>query len=116
MARRITTLTKLYYDRPSVHYEVWIQRRRKEVELGLHFEGDPESNFRHLAALSQRSGEIRSSLGPDVEIEQWDRGWTRAHETLPLEPLTDDFLIEVSFKLSGMIRALEPILRAEAPA
>jgi hypothetical protein len=112
--RRITSLIKLYYERPSVHYEVWIQIRRKQVELGLHFEGAPDSNLRHLELLSQRSEEIQESLGPGVEIEKWDRGWTRVHETLPLEPLTDDFLVEVSFKLSGMMQALEPILRSQA--
>ena len=70
------SLAKLHYGRPTVHYEVWIQKRRGEAELGLHFEGDAESNLRHL------------------------------------EPLNDDFLVELSFKLSAMIRTLEPLLRA----
>ena len=110
---RVTTLMKLYYGHSSVHYEVWIQRRRGIVELGLHFEGDPESNFRHLELLRGFSEKIRSSLGDGAEVEQWGRGWTRVHQTLPLEPLSDDFMIEVSFELSGMIRTLEPLLRAE---
>ena len=109
---RVTSLTKFYYERSSVHYEVQIHRRRGVVELGLHFEGDPESNFRHLELLRGFSEEIRSSLRDGIEIEQWDRGWTRAHETIPLEPLSDDFLVEVSFKLSGMMQTLEPLLRA----
>jgi hypothetical protein len=33
---RVTSLTKFYYDRASVRYEVWIQKRRGVVELGLH--------------------------------------------------------------------------------
>ncbi|MFQ6030934.1 MAG: hypothetical protein ACE5Q6_26005 [Dehalococcoidia bacterium] len=66
--------------------------------------------------LSQRSGNIRSSLGTGVEIEAWDKGWTRAHEILTWEPLTDDFLVEVSFKLSAMISTLEPLLDARGPA
>ena len=109
--RRVTSLIKLYYDDPSTHYEVWVQKRKKEVEVGLHFEADPESNFGQLEMLSQRSEEIRASLGPEFEIGDWDRGWTRAHETVPLEPLNDDFLVELSFKLSAMIRTLEPMLR-----
>ena len=108
---RVTSLTKFYYERSSAHYEVWIQRRRGIVELGLHFEGDPESNFRQLEVLQSQSEEIRTSLGEEIEIGEWDRGWTRAHEVLPLEPLSDDFLVEVSFKLSAMIRQLEPLLR-----
>ena len=112
--RRVTSLIKLYYDHPSTHYEVWVQKRRKEVEVGLHFESDPEANFGQLEMLSQRSEEIRASLGLEFEIGAWDRGWTRAHETVPLEPLNDDFLVELSFKLSAMIRTLEPILRQDS--
>ena len=106
------SLVKLHYGRPTIHYEVWVQKRRGEVELGLHFEGDAESNRRHLELLSRRRDAIRSALGPGVDAEPWDRGWTRVHETVPLEPLNDDFLIELSFKLSAMIRTLEPMLRA----
>ena len=110
----MSTLIKLHYQRPSVHYEVWIRRRKAEVEVGLHFEGDPESNSGHLEMLKQRSTDIKTVLGAGIELEEWDKGWTRAHETLPMEPLTDDFLVELSFRLSGMIRTLEPVLRAQA--
>ena len=106
------SLVKLHYGRPAVHYEVWVQKRRGEVELGLHFEGDAESNRRYLELLSEQRDAIRSALGPGVDAEPWDKGWTRIHETVPLEPLNDDFLVELSFKLSAMIRMLEPMLRA----
>ena len=109
---RVTSLTKFYYERSSVHYEVWIQRRKAIVELGLHFEGDTEFNFDQLELLRSQSDQIRSSLGEDIEIDQWDRGWTRAHQIIPLETLSDDFLVDVSFKLSAMIRELEPLLRS----
>ena len=111
VAHRITSLTKLYFDHLAVHYEVHIQRTKKEVELGLHFESDPDSNFQNLELMSQRSKAIKESLGPEVEIEEWVRGWTRVHETVPLEPLDDDFLVEISIKVSSMMRTLEPILR-----
>ena len=110
---RVTRLTKFYYSRATVHYEVEVQKRQQTVEVGLHFKGDPEANFRHLELLQSLSTDIRSSLGHEVAIEEWVRGWTRAYELLPLEPLTDDFLVAVSFKMSGMIRALEPLLRSE---
>ena len=110
------SLVKLHYQRPTVHYEVWLRRRQKQVELGLHFEGDRDSNLRSLELLSQRSEDIRASLGPGVEVAPWDKGWTRVHETLPWEPLGDDFLVEVSLKLSGMIRTLEPLLAGEVPS
>ncbi len=109
---RVTSLTKFYYGKATTHYEVWIQKRKGIIELGLHFEGEPESNFRHLELLQSLSPEIHKSLGDGIEIEEWDRGWTRAYEAISLEPLTDDFLVEVSFKMSAMMRALEPLLRS----
>ena len=108
---RVSSLTKFYYGRASVHYEVWIQKRRGIVEMGLHFEGDPESNFRYLEQITGFSEELTSSLGDGIEIQQWDKGWSRVHETIPLEPLSDDFLVEVSLKLSSMVRTLEPLVR-----
>ncbi len=110
---RVTSLTKFYYGTASTHYEAWIQKRKGIIELGLHFEGEPESNFRHLELLQSRSPEIHESLGVGVELEEWVRGWTRAYESIPLEELTDDFLVEVSFKMWAMMQTLEPLLRAE---
>ena len=110
------SIVKLHYGRPNVHYEVWIQKRRREVEVGLHFEGDAESNLRHLELLSGRLDAIRAALGPDIQVERWDKGWTRAHESVPLEPLGDDFLVDLSFKISTMMRTLEPLLDEAAKA
>ena len=110
---RVTSLTKFYYGKASIHYEVWIQKRKGIIELGLHFEGEPESNFRHLELLKSLLPEIHNALGDTFEIEEWDRGWTRAYEDVALEPLTDDFLVEVSFKMVAMMQALEPLLRSE---
>ena len=105
------SIVKLHYERPAVHYEVWIQRRRGEVEVGLHFEEDEERNLRHLELLGQHLDTIRSALGPGIQVERWDKGWTRVHESVPLEPLSDDFLVDLSFKVSAMMRALEPLLK-----
>jgi len=111
VGRSARSLAKLYYDQPVIHYEVWIQRRRGRVELGLHFEGDRDANARYLEHLRGQSDHIREALGEDVEVAAWDKGWARVHETMPLEPMTDDFLVEVSFRISAMIRVLEPLLR-----
>ena len=111
VTHRMSTLLKLYYQQPAVHYEVWVQKRKGEIEVGLHFEGDADSNSRNLAVLAQQADAIESALGDNVEIASWDRGWTRAHETVPLVPLNDDFVVELSLKVSGMIRTLEPLLR-----
>ena len=60
------SLVKIHYQQPTVHYEVWLRRRLKQVELGLHFEGDRDSNHRAIDLLSERSQDIRASLGPKV--------------------------------------------------
>lgn len=106
-------LTKLHYGKPWVHYEVWLQRRNGQVELGLHFEGDAGENSRHLERLTRRFGEIRSALGDGVEPEQWTRSWTRVHETLPLQGLDEPFLMEVSARLAQFIRVLQPMVSRE---
>ena len=108
----MASLVKLHYGAKAVHYEVWVQSRKREVEVGLHFEGDPDSNLRNLTRLRQRRTNIQGALGPGVALEEWDKGWTRMHEIVPLEPLTMDFLVDVSFRLSKMIKTLEPLLRA----
>ena len=112
----IASLIKLHYGVPSVHYEVWIQRRRSLVEVGLHFEADPDTNARYLESLSGRFPEIYEVLGPSVEPEQWTRSWTRVHESLSLRALEEDFLIEVSSRLSRMVSVLEPMVREASVA
>src|SRR4051794_16293672 len=38
-------LAKFWYgDDTSVHYEVWVHQRTQQLELGLHFESNPEYN------------------------------------------------------------------------
>ena len=106
-----TSLIKLHFGDPRFHYEIWVQRRRGIVELGLHFEGRPEENAGYLERLSARSTEIRSGLGKGVEAEQWTPRWTRVHRTVPLEPLNEDFLWEVASQTSKMITVLEPMVR-----
>ena len=105
------SLVKLHYGYPSVHYEVWIRKGIGEVEVGLHFEADSEKNHRYLELLRQHLNTIRSALGAGFKVDEWEKGWTRAHESIPLEPLTDDFLIEVSLKVSSMVQTLEPLVR-----
>ena len=107
----IASLIKIHYGQPSIHYEVWIQRRTGRIELGLHFEADPETNRRHLEMLSSRFFEIQAGLGPEVEPEQWTKSWTRIHQSLPLEALEEAYLEKVAAKLALMIRVLQPLVQ-----
>ena len=103
-------LIKVHYGDPSAHYELHIQRRHQQIELGLHFEGAAQDNTQHLESLMGRVGEIKQRLGPEVEAEQWTRNWTRVHETIEFQPLDEDFLMELTARLSQYIRVLEPMV------
>ena len=108
----MSSLVKLHYGDPKLHhYEVWVQRRTGQVEIGLHFEGPPESNANYLQGLLDVHPEAIASLGPGVEPEQWTGSWTRVHQHLPLTALDEDLLMVVSGRLAQMIRVLEPEVR-----
>ena len=103
-------LIKVHYGDPSAHYELHIQRRHRQVELGLHFEGAAQDNAFHLENLQARLADIKQQLGAEVEAEQWTRNWTRVHETIPMAELDEDFLMELTSRLSQYIRVLEPMV------
>jgi hypothetical protein len=111
----MANLTKFHYGDPRIHYEVWIQRRIGMVEIGLHFEGDAAANRKHLEEVCQRI-DLRAAVGPEVEAEQWTESWTRIHESLPLEPLEEDYIFEVAWRTARLMKALEPIVRAQSVA
>lgn len=107
----VGSLIKLHYGNPRVHYEVWVRRREGTIEIGLHFEGAPETNSHYLAELKERHADVISSLGPEVQPEQWVRSWTRVYRSLPISTLDEDLLMVVSGCLSQMVRLLEPAVR-----
>ncbi len=111
------SLLNVYFHQPSVHYEVWVQKKTARIEVGLHFEGERDDNHRWAAALAGRALEIQAQLGPTVELEEWTSSWTRLHETLPLAGKLDEALAgEVAERLARFIEVLEPILAEERAA
>ena len=113
-ARLRLSLIQHNRDDPRLHYEVWIQRKTGRIEVGLHFEGERETNYRWAQALSRRVLELQARLGPGVELEEWTRSWTRLHLTVPLRKLDEDLAEEVAELLARFIRVMEPILAEEA--
>ena len=108
------SLLQVYFERPVVHYEVWVQRKARRVEIGLHFEGEQEENYRWAQALAPHALEIQAQLGPGVELEEWTKSWTRLHETLTLRgDLTEELANEVAERVARYIEVLEPILAQE---
>ena len=108
------SLIQLYRHDPRLHYEVWIQRKTGRIEVGLHFEGERETNYRWAEVLSRRVLELRARLGPNVELEEWTRSWVRLHQTVPLRKLDDGLAEEVAELLALLIQAMEPILAEDA--
>jgi len=111
-----SNMAKLWSGNRQLHYEAWIRDRLGVIELGLHFEADALTNARLLSAFRARERTIRRSLGEDVRIETWDRGWARVWEPMTLVTLDRAFLERVGGRIAAYVTALEPLLRAEVPA
>jgi hypothetical protein len=109
-------MAQLWSGNKQLHYEAWIRDRLGVIEVGLHFEADALTNARLLAAFRARERAIRRVLGPDVRIEDWDKGWARVWEPIALVTLDRSFLARIGTRLAAYVAALEPILRAELPA
>jgi hypothetical protein len=106
----------MWFGNSALHYEVWLRERLGVIELGLHFEADPLTNVRLLAAFRARERAVRRALGDDARIEAWDKGWARVWEPLTLDRLDAALLERVARRLAAYIATLEPILRDEVPA
>ena len=108
-------LAKLWFGNHDLHYEITPRERLGTVEIGLHFEADPLTNARLLAAFDANSKAVRRALA-DARMEQWDRGWCRVWEPLPYRTPDADLSKELATRLAAYVTALEPILRRELPS
>jgi hypothetical protein len=110
------SLAQLWYGNRALHYEVWLRHRQGVVEIGLHFESDPLTNLRLLAAFRARERTLRSRLGEAARIEEWDRGWSRVWEPCALDSLDEALLERLATRLARYVAVCEPVLRVELPA
>jgi len=118
------SLLQLYFDTPTIHYEVWVQRKPRSIEIGLHFEADRAENERWAQVLAARGPEVLAKLGPGAELEEWTRKWTRLHEThavageewRPKRDLTPELAREVAERLVRYVEVLQPVLDQERGA
>jgi len=109
-------MAQMWFGNPQLHYEVWMRSRIGVIELGLHFEADPLTNARLLAAFKARDRAIRDELGDDARVETWDKGWARIWEPVALGTLDEEFLERLALRMTAYITALEPILLDELPS
>ena len=72
-------MLQVYYGDYAVHYEASAYQRLNVFEVGLHFERRGRD---HNDALMQQFVpyvfEIKAELGPQVEFERWDKGWSKS--------------------------------------
>ena len=104
---------QLHYWTPKVHYEVWLTRKTERIEIGLHFEGERQFSYRWAEVMAARMPEIQARLGPQVELEEWTHSWTRIHQTIPYDPLSEPLANEVARRLAETITVLQPIVEEE---
>lgn len=101
-------LVQFYYGNPDVHFEVWSLKRLGRLEIGLHFESrDRAFNERMFLFFDRYIIEIKAQLGKSVELERWDRGWSRIFESIPLPSFDETSLETVSTRLAKMISLLQ---------
>jgi hypothetical protein len=114
-ARIRFNLLQVYYGHPSLHYEVWPQRKNGRIEIGLHFEGAREENYGWAAVLAERMPQMQAALGPSLELEEWTPTWTRLHQSVPLPSLDEDLAGEVAERMAALIETVQPILEECRP-
>jgi len=107
--------SKLWYGNKALHYEIWPREKLGTIEIGLHFEADPLTNARLLAAFRANAKAVRRAL-VDARLEEWDRGWARVWEPLPHRKPDALLAVELAERIASYVSALEPILRRELPS
>jgi hypothetical protein len=103
----------VHYHHPKVHFEVWLARKIGRIEIGLHFEGPREFSYRWAEAMAPYMPEIQARLGPQMELEEWTASWTRVHQTVPYDPLSEPLADEVARRFAETIAVLQPIVERE---
>ena len=103
-------LIQFHYGEPRLHFEVSSARYRPGLELGFHCESRDRNLNRHLLnGFRRHLFEIKDMLGPTVEAEMWDRGWTKIYDVYPAGSLTEAYQADVAARLADFIVCLHPI-------
>lgn len=103
-------LIQFHYGEQRLHYEVSSAKHRPGWELGFHCEaGDHNLNRYLLMGFRRHLFEIKDMLGPTVEAEMWDRGWTKIYEVYPAGKLNTSYQEALARRIAEFIICLHPI-------
>ena len=58
--------SKLWYGNKALHYEIWPREKLGTIEIGLHFEADPLTNARLLAAFTANLRQEREQVKQEL--------------------------------------------------
>lgn len=105
-----TILQLAYGGDPNIHFELQPNMGRRAVELGLHFEADPERNAAWAHAIALEGDELASALGPEWELEDWTSSWWRLHRVYHFEVLSAEFAEEVAAEFARALAILVPLV------
>lgn len=105
---------KIHFGNERVHYEVWTDGQRGQIELGLHFEDGPISTAAYLAVFDAHIVELKHELGPELDLERWTSSWGHLYEIWPLSHLDAPFADTLGRRLAALIAATHPLLLAAA--
>lgn len=108
--RQRFSFVQYYRGSPPVHYEVWAQRKTGRLEIGLHFEGERDRNYEAAELLAMRAPDVQASVGPEYELEEWTKSWTRLHRSLPAPTLTPELADDAAERVVALMRGMEPII------
>jgi hypothetical protein len=101
-----------YRVAPSIHYEIWVQRKTARLEIGLHFEGERDANYAAAETLALSAPDVQARIGPQYELEEWTPQWTRLHRSFPAPALTPQLAEDAAGHAVALIRGMEPLLEA----
>jgi hypothetical protein len=115
--RNYSYLIKLFYGNERVHFEVWVDSIRSQIEIGLDFEDGADSTAAYLAFFDERIVEIKEQTGPTLELERWTKTWGHFVEVYPIEPFERETARLIGDRMVVFISTLQPLIEeAEIPA
>lgn len=117
---RYPNVARFNFVHPSIHFEVWIKRRKRHdghvpIEIGLHLECNTGRDRYIFKELQKRKNRIKKKL-PNVEFGRWGNKveWYRVYEryryTGDTNRIDEKTLKMIERKLLRYIKTLKPIL------
>ena len=108
--RQTPYLMKLYYLNERVHFEVWVDPGRQQIEIGLDFEDGAESTTAYLAFFDEHIVEIKERTGPALELERWTKTWGHFVEVYPIDPITRERALMIADRMVIFMTVLQPLI------